>query len=286
MVGFGWLDLNGLIWMVGFTVVFEDDCIMPTSLSFEEHLDVIRASGDRMASLAGSVDESTKVPTCPAWDVRALLAHQTTVHRWATANVVRTDPNAVASQTEVRKSVDDIVTYFEQGLDELIAALQAAPEDLKAMTFLKDAPNPRAFWARRQAHETTMHMIDALSATVGGFPSTDEAAVDVAVAIDGIDELLCGFFTRGRSKLFDGEQYSILVEPADDGRRWVVSVAEQLTTDPDPKSDLGDLDVDVVLTGSAAQLYLGLWNRGDEIVTSGRTGLLARWRETQRIKWS
>ncbi len=256
---------------------------MPTSLSFEEHLDVIRALGDRMASLAASVDESTRVPTCPAWDVRALLAHQTTVHRWAAANVVGADPGEVASQTAVKKSVDDIVTYFKKGLDELIAALEAAPADLKAMTFLRDAPNPRAFWARRQAHETTMHMIDALAATVGHPPSADDSGVEVPLAVDGIDELLCGFFTRGRSKLFDGERYSILVEPTDSERRWLVNVAEQLTTDPDPQAAAGTADV--VFSGSAAQLYLALWNRGDEIEVSGRTGLLARWRETQRVTW-
>jgi hypothetical protein len=42
---------------------------------------------------------------------------------------------------------------------------------------------------------------------------------------------------------------------------------------------------DTVLTGTAAQLYLGLWNRGDEIVATGRDGFVERWHEVQRIRW-
>ncbi len=79
------------------------------------------------------------------------------------------------------------------------------------MTFLKDAPAPREFWARRQAHETTIHMVDAQSALLGRVPSTDEAGISSAFAADGLDELLRGFFTRGKSKLFDGKPFVVVV---------------------------------------------------------------------------
>ena len=62
----------------------------------------------------------------------------------------------------------------------------------------------REFWARRQAHETTIHMVDAQAALLGHAPTSGEAALEVSLATDGLDELLRGFFTRGKSKLYDG----------------------------------------------------------------------------------
>ena len=41
---------------------------------------------------------------------------------------------------------------------------------------------------------------------------------------------------------------------------------------------------DAVFTGTSAQLYLGLWNRGDEITANGRESALERWREAQRVR--
>ena len=56
-----------------------------------------------------------------------------------------------------------------------------------APTFLP-APSPLAMWARRQAHETSIHRCYAESATgaTTGF--------DPTFAADGIDELLYGFY--------------------------------------------------------------------------------------------
>ena len=151
------------------------------------------------------------------------------------------------------------------------------------MTFLNDAGRPREFWARRQAHETTIHMVDALAAKLGRPPTADEATIEPALAVDGIDELVRGFFTRGRSKLYDGTEYTVAVAPRGVGRRWVLRVAERLTVDPgvDP-----DDETDATLSGTAVELYLALWNRGDHVEVAGREDLLDRWRATQRVTWS
>ena len=113
-----------------------------------------------------------------------------------------------------------------------MAALRAAPPDLKAMRFLNDAPPPRAFWARRQAHETTIHMVDALAAVAGAVPAAPAADIAPALAVDGVDELLCGFFTRGTSKLYDGEEYTVAVRCTDVERGWTLHVASTLTVSP------------------------------------------------------
>jgi uncharacterized protein (TIGR03083 family) len=257
---------------------------MATSLSLDDHLAALETAGTRLPALAAGAGMDARVPTCPAWDVRALLAHQAMVHRWAAAHVRGDDPAEVPNQTDIRTTVADLPTYYLDGLAALVAALRAAPADLAAMTFLKDAPAPRDFWARRQAHETTIHMIDGLAAGVGRLPTSAEAEIDPSLAVDGIDELLRGFFTRGRSKLFDGTEYTVAVVAGDVERRWMLRVGPRLTVEPDGV-DAPD-DVAATIAGTAVGVYLALWNRGDEIDVAGRSDVLERWRAVQRITWS
>ena len=205
-----------------------------------------------------------------------MIAHQAMVHRWATANLRGDDPSAVPNQTEIRETVEDLGTYFRDGVDGLVSALREAPDDLEALVFLNDAPPAKLFWARRQAHETTIHMVDALSAEAGRVPTAAEAAIDVDVALDGIDELLCGFFTRGRSKIFEGTEYDVDVAPTDSDQRWTVHVAERMTTTTSAGGD-----APVRIAGPADAIYLALWNRGDEVEVTGDDGLLDRWRAAQ-----
>ena len=258
---------------------------MPTSVTIDQHLAGIDTAGQRLLELALSAGLQAKVPTCPTWTVDALVAHQAMVHRWATAHVRGDDRAEVPNQTELRRTVADLPTYYRDGLSGLLAALRDAPDDLRAMSFLNDAPSPRRFWARRQCHETTVHMVDALAAAKGRLPTTDEAAVDDALAVDGIDELLRGFFTRGKSKLYDGEAFTVAVVPTDADRRWVLHVDERLTVDPGDPPVAGD-GAAATISGSATALYLALWNRGDEVEIAGRSELLDHWRATQRITWS
>ena len=258
---------------------------MPSSLTFAEHVSALETAGTRLVALATDAGMDAPVPTCPAWTVDALVAHQAMVHRWATAHVRGDDPAGLPTQTEIRTTVADLPGYYRDGLAGLTAALRSAPADLEAMTFLKDAPRPREFWARRQAHETTIHMVDALAATLGRPPTAAEAEIDRSLAADGIDELLRGFFTRGRSKLYDGTEYTVAVAPRDVPRRWVVHVAERLTVEPDDGSEDA---AGATLGGTAAELYLTLWNRGDHdhVEVAGRDDVLDRWRATQRVTWS
>lgn len=62
---------------------------------------------------------------------------------------------------------------------------------------------------------------------------------------------------------------------------WGVS-EEPLVTTRHTSDDAELDDVQVTFSGSAVELYLGLWNRGDEVVTGDET-MLARWRELARV---
>jgi uncharacterized protein (TIGR03083 family) len=250
-------------------------------MPFDGCLEVIADAGAELVARAGAADVGAVVPTCPDWSVADLLAHQGMVHRWAAGNV-RLDDAAVPDEAEILRTVpsDQLLSWFLDGVADLLRALREAAPDVAAVVFLKDAPPPRHFWARRQAHETTIHAVDALAAALGRVPSAVEAAVDPDVAVDGIDELVTGFFPRGRSRLADQGPLSIAIAPDDSPHRWTLAVADERLTTVREQRD----DADTVLTGSAAQLYLGLWNRGEEIAESGRP-VLERWRERQRVSW-
>lgn len=260
---------------------------VPVRLGFEEHVDVVRAAGERLAAQAEAVDLATAVPTCPRWTVADLLAHQTMVHRWAAAHLGAGDPDAVPSKTALLGSVPDLRGHYREGLGLLLDALRAAPADLRAMTFLRDAPPPREFWARRQAHETTVHAVDAQAAALGRVPTALEVAAEgltPEVALDGLDELVCGFVTRGRSKVVLDTPATVHVRPTDVDEEWTLEVASAITTTHRPTTQD---DGDAVLSGTGTQLYLGLWNRGDEVVGRGRgREVLAAWRDGQRVTWS
>ena len=254
-----------------------------SSLDLARYLAVLERSAEQLVATVERAGLGARVVTCNTWDTRTLLAHQAMVHRWAAAHVTGADFPVLPGQTDLFEHEADLAGYYRQGVTNLLTALAEAPADLKAITFLNDVTTPLLFWARRQTHETTIHMVDAVSAELGRQPAAGDAAIDDAVdadiAVDGIDELLCGFFTRGRSKLFDGSaEYDVLVAPHDADRRWLVHVAEKLTVTPDGTAP-------ITISGSAVEIYLALWNRG-EMQVDGDPGLASRWRKAQRIRWS
>ncbi len=257
---------------------------MPTSLPLERHLTVLDVAGATLADrAAGALD--APVPTCPAWDGAKLVAHQTMVHRWAAGNL--TGEPFARQQTQIHDEEPDVVGYYRDGLAHLLATLRGVPDDVKAMVFLKDAPPPRRFWARRQAHETTIHGVDALAASLGRVPTADECAdvlpIDADLAVDGIDELVGGFLPRGRPKIGADAPFVVVVDPTDRDVAWTLRVApDRLVTE----LGAGGGDDAVTLSGTAVALYLGLWNRGDEFASAGPGDVLDRWRRLQRVTWS
>lgn len=179
------------------------------------------------------------------------------------------------------QAAPDLLEWFSAGLDALVGTVSATAEDAQAMVFLNDAPPPRRFWARRQAHETTIHSVDAVAAALGRWPTAADVSIDPELAADGIDELLCGFITRGKGGLSAAEPYSLLVSTADTGHAWTLRIGDGpiVTT-------VGETGIpDATFSGIAVQLYLSLWNRADEISVTGPADLVAQWRSGIRIRW-
>jgi uncharacterized protein (TIGR03083 family) len=255
---------------------------MPTQLSLDDHLAGLARSGVALRDAAAAAGLRAKVPTCPAWDVTQLVIHQGMVHRWAAANLRGEADHSTSASTAQGRAAADVLAWYTDGLTALLQTVHTTQEDAKATVFLRDAPPPRRFWARRQCHETTIHSVDAMSAVHGRWPTAAEADLDPLLAADGIDELLTGFITRGKGKLHATKPYMILVHTADTGHAWTVRISDGpiVTT-------MGQAaQPDVVFSGTAGQLYLSLWNRGNEITTDGLPDVLDQWRSLVRVRWS
>jgi uncharacterized protein (TIGR03083 family) len=259
---------------------------MPTSMTFDDHLAVIIDSADALLADAAEAALTDPVPTCPGWTVADLLGHHGGVCRWAASivgdgrTVNLTDGElaaAMASPTGRRPLLD----WYRASVDALVAALREDGPD-SALVFLQDAPAPRAFWARRSAHETTMHRVDMASAALGHVPLAGSTGIGVELALDGLDELLLGFVPRPSSTLRADEPIVVTVEPIDTDRSWTV----RIDTGPPVSSAGSAAQPDATLTGTACGLYLGLWNRGDEIAEHGEAPVLGLWREKVRVRWS
>jgi len=256
-------------------------------LTVDDLLIISASESRKLADEAERVLLSDPVPTCPDWTVRELVEHLGGVHRWATMIIsegLLQSPDESLFDTTFAAPADpgELLPWFQEGADRLIETLRVAPDDLRAFVFLKSAPPARTFWARRETHETTIHRIDALAARLGRMPTTAEAGISTAVALDGIDELVNGFVPRRSSRLRTDEPFRTVVAPTDAPIAWTVAVSDgaAVVTEGD------DQGAQSRITGTAAALYLGLWNRGDDVAEKGTVDLLGHWRDQVRVSWS
>jgi uncharacterized protein (TIGR03083 family) len=237
----------------------------------------LREHGAALAVAAESAGLDREVPTAPGWTVRDLVGHTGGVHRWALEFVKgRTEPPS-DSNLATPPGDEDLLAWFRDGHAELADALDRASPDLECWTFFP-APTPLAFWARRQAHETAVHRIDAESAA--GTPST----FDATFAVDGIDELLLGFFARPKGRLVTDPPRTLGVRVTDGppGAEW------QITIGPTGRTvNRGVSHGDCVISGPADAVYRVLWNRAepDVVEVTGSAKVLDLWRAKAHVTW-
>lgn len=247
---------------------------MATDLTVSEHLDGLREALLAFVRYADRAGTAARVPTCPDWTVRELTAHLGMVHRYGLATLRGVKPDGDAAAREGREARDPI-TWLRSGVTELTREIAEAPEDLDVLVFLKNAPPAKAFWARRECHETVIHAVDALSAALGRYPTAADTWVSHELALDGIDELLMGFVMRSVSKVRREEPLQVVVAPDDADRSWLLQIGPDA---PMATRHDGPIGGDVTVSGSAVEVYLTLWNRSDTAKIDDNGELLDFWR--------
>lgn len=255
-------------------------------MDIAQHITAVEQEGKLFADAARHSGLDSAVPSCPGWDVRDLVRHLAEIHLWAAAQVSnRATKMWVDDLSELTgywpdlavfwPTDDDLIDWYLETSANLVRELKAAPPDLECRTFLP-APSPLAMWARRQAHETAVHRYDAEHA-VGG-----ETGFDAEFAADGIDEILVAFAQRKTSLPTDTTS-TMAVRATDTGSQWHVTMSpEGISTFP------GTGPADATVSGSASDLYLAMWNRGDDsrIDIDGDPSVLDTWHGNHRVRWS
>lgn len=243
-------------------------------------VDALAREGARFVAAIDRAAPDAAVPSCPDWALRDLVHHTGGVNRWATKIIAEArdapldeDLAAVAGGWPAD---EDLAPWFRAGHALLVDALRAAPADLQCWAFLR-AASPLEFWSRRQLHETTIHRVDA---ELASGPATEIAAEQ---AVDGVDELLTAFLPRRSSRLKPDTTRSIAVQPTDVDAAWVVTAGPDGATTERVRAE-----GDVIVRGTAADLYLLVWNRrsveGLEVL--GDASLLDLWRSSVTVRWS
>ncbi|MFI1377926.1 maleylpyruvate isomerase family mycothiol-dependent enzyme [Embleya sp. NPDC020886] len=241
------------------------------------HIEILRADGELLARTAQRAGLDAPVPSCPDWRIGDLLAHLGGVHRWA-AFVVASGSLTRPSREDTAElfrapSGDELFDWYRTTHADLLKTLTTTAPNAPAWTFF-EGPSPLAFWARRQAHETAVHRVDAELAA--GLPS----GVPADFAADGIDELLAGFLSRPGRKLVADPPLSLAIVPDDD------PAARTMWIDPDGRRvEAGAGPADLTVSGPAEKLYLLLWNRADATGCrlDGDPEVLVRWGELATV---
>jgi uncharacterized protein (TIGR03083 family) len=145
--------------------------------------------GQLRAVVTSGADLSATVPTCPDWTLEQLVRHMGQALRWVELLVrTRAEENIpdeeipLGGGPEVRGDPAALDAWLAQTGRMVVDTLREAGPDTKVWAWAGTLNS--GFWARRMAHEITVHRADATLAA--GLPY--EVAPEVAA--DAVDEWL------------------------------------------------------------------------------------------------
>lgn len=238
-------------------------------------LRTIRTEGARVADMPADVLD-VGVPSLPGWTLERVVRHLGRVHRWVTgllAAPLDADAAAIGAAAAALPRGPECLPAYAEALDAMATALQRADPGRAVASFR--GPADVAFWCRRQAHELSVHRVDAADAVhAAGGPAPEP--LDVRAASDGVDEWLRVFVT-GRPGGDDepvawaGRTFGFSTTSPDrrtDGpaRRWSLtydaagcaSVTESVS---DSHDDTPTTPLTAQLVGPSPGLLLTVWRR-------------------------
>jgi uncharacterized protein (TIGR03083 family) len=236
-----------------------------TTPPYAELVSAVRREGEALLT-AASQDHDAPVPTCGDWTIADLTRHVWQVY----ANVsLYVSSRATERPDKLPEIPDgDPVELLRDQLDELVTALSESEADTPIWTWVFDAPGDALFWARRMAHESSVHRFDAQNAFGVRQP------IDAELAADGLDELIDvvarRIYTRDN---LSGPTGSVVLESSDAGA-WCFNL------EPDGISRVDVLsNPDVAARGTSSILLLAAYGRTEwsNLEVTGDLSLLESW---------
>jgi len=232
-----------------------------------EYCTVAETEAGVLRAAAVTAGPDATVPTCPEWTVQRLVAH--TARGFATvAAVLRAADTAGGrpSVLEPEGDFDAVLAAYDERLATMLDVLRAVDPAAPAWHFSPTAPKTAAFWARRVAHECTVHRIDVQSVT------GQEGAVRSEVAADGVDEVLTRLIQRWTDQWATAEfAGTVLYHAADAGRAWTVRFAPGQIPQT-ARESVAEPDASVV--GLADAVYRAAWGRPSGATVTGDPALV------------
>ncbi|MFI7585819.1 maleylpyruvate isomerase family mycothiol-dependent enzyme [Spongisporangium articulatum] len=202
-----------------------------------------------LTALIPEADLDAPVAACPGWTFADLVAHVGEIHQWARHAVLAGSPDGPYTPPD-----GDLAAWYAQHASALAETLRTTDPDAPVWHF---GPKPRtaAFWSRRQAHETAVHLYDAAHSQ--GL----EHELDPAAALDAVDEALTMFYPRQ-------VRLGRIAEP--DPGLTVRTAGHEWTVGREPAA---------AVEGPPDAVLLLLWNRigldDDRLTSSGDRGCAA-----------
>ncbi len=154
---------------------------MTTTPPYAELVSAIRREGEALLA-AASQGLHTAVPTCGDWTIADLLRHVWQVYANVTLYV---SSRATERPDKLPEPPDgDPLDLLRHQLDDLVTALSECDPDTPIWTWVFNGHGDATFWARRMAHESSVHRFDAQNAHGVRQP------IDAELAADGLDEVI------------------------------------------------------------------------------------------------
>jgi uncharacterized protein (TIGR03083 family) len=230
---------------------------------------------ERSAALRDAValapDLDGRVPGCPDWTLRDLVAHIGGVQRFWAVTVRLADP-AGPPAPEQRGDLDphgDLPAWFAESTRLLLSALREAGPDTPAWAWwaASGAPMTAGAIARHQVQEAAVHAWDAQE-TVG-----KPEPLPAAIAVDGVAEFLSvGLASQGAWP----HRPARVALTATEGPAWMVD----LSPSGAQLNPAASGDPSTTVHGSASDLVLILYGRIplDTVRVDGDTTILTELR--------
>jgi uncharacterized protein (TIGR03083 family) len=236
-----------------------------TTPSYAELVTAVRREGEGIAAAAG-MGRDAAIPACDGWDVKALVQHVSLVYA-RIARVVSTRATE-SPQTAAVLPDGDPVEVFRDLLDSVVTALSECDADTPMWNWAPTTPQVAMFWARRMAHESSVHRFDAQAAHGVVQP------IDAELAADGIDELIDVIAHRVYSRdNLTGPTGTVRLQSSDNDT-W------HLALEPDgPRRTEMVTAPDVAANGTSTALLLAAYGRipWTSLEVTGDADLLTRW---------
>jgi uncharacterized protein (TIGR03083 family) len=193
------------------------------------------------------VEDQPTVPSCPGWTVHDLVSHVAEVYEHKIAcTALGHAPDPWPPEWPADR---DPIAWLEDAHTRLLEMFRRSGPDTPSATW-SPPDQTVGFWARRMAHETAVHRVDAELAAGAATPVDDE------LAVDGVDEILivmlAGDWSDAPSETATEQRVAILTG----GRKWIVILEPEAVSIAEHEGVW-----DATLEGSPSDVLLWLWGR-------------------------